>query len=475
MIQSIFLKYPSKKLVFLIHGYTGGPTDFNGLPKYLSESFKADVKVFLMRGHGTRVEDLDDLSYEDFIEQADEELKQNFKIYDEIIIGGVSFGGQLSLILASKYPVKGVFTVCIPYKLKFPFNTPFLSILGLFKKLWLKKIPVDEMKLRQEAFYYKYMHKNGLIVAKKANRDLDQSLSNIKCPILTIHSRNDSLGNWKAVYKIDKKVTSPHLYKIYDAKNHNLFFCEKHHDIYIEIGDFINSLQNSPVSSIVEKPKVAAVVPAYNESANIERVLKVLIQTQMLDEIIVIDDGSTDNTVEIVSKFNQVKLFINSENRGKAYSMNLGVEKTTADIIFFCDADLHGLTPEIIENIINPVAKNKFAMFIGIRNNVMQKMVTLFAINSGERAIRREVWGYMAECFKYRYRVEAGLNFTVQKYFGGYGSKKFDYYQTLKEKKYGFWRGSFLRWWMNIDVGYAYLIAIVSGLRKKRQPETYKK
>lgn len=152
---------------------------------------------------------------------------------------------------------------------------------------------------------------------------------------------------------------------------------------------------------------------------------------------------------------------------GKGYSMQKGINSTDADIIFFCDADLKGLTPEIVENIIKPVIKERYKMYIGIRNNVMQKTITLFALNSGERALRREVWDSLPENFKYRYRIEAGLNFIAKTKYGGYGWEKFDYYQTIKEKKYGIVNGTLLRWWMNFDVMYAYIFSIINILNKK--------
>jgi len=213
--------------------------------------------------------------------------------------------------------------------------------------------------------------------------------------------------------------------------------------------------------------KIVAIVPAYNEAATIHRVLTVLRQTPLLDEIIVVDDGSTDDTAKVVQNFASVTLLRNVGNKGKGYSMQKGVAATNAGIIFFCDADLKQLTPEIVQSIIEPVQQGEYAMYIGVRNNMLQKAVTLFALNSGERALRREVWESLPERFKYRYRIEAGLNFIATKKHGGYGWKKFEYYQTLKEKKYGFVQGTFLRWWMNFDVMYAFALSMLTGYRTK--------
>ena len=126
-IQTIDLRSPSKKLFFLIHGYTGSPTDFNELPDYLYKMGGVNVKVMLLTGHGTNIKDLDALGFNDFLSQVEEELKKDLDKYDEVILGGASFGAQLAMHFAAKYPVQGVFNVCLPYKLKFPFNIIALS------------------------------------------------------------------------------------------------------------------------------------------------------------------------------------------------------------------------------------------------------------------------------------------------------------------------------------------------------------
>ena len=203
---------------------------------------------------------------------------------------------------------------------------------------------------------------------------------------------------------------------------------------------------------MINNKSIAAIVPAYNEAERIESVLNTLNNTKTLDEIVVIDDGSKDNTEEIVNKYENIKYLKNEKNQGKAYSMNRGVKSTTSDIIFFCDADLKGLTPEIVEGIISPVANGEKDMFLGIRNNTMQKTVKSVAINTGERALKREIWENLPDFYKHRYRIEAGLNNFVKTVGSGFDYKIFPYYQTLKETKYEISKGMFLRWWMNLDV-----------------------
>jgi len=456
-VTSIQLKQNSKKLFFLIHGYTGSPTDFNELPEYLYRHYDADIDIMLLKGHGTQIQDLDSLTFRDFLSQVELELQKKLLEYDKIIVGGVSFGAQLALILASRYPVQGVFHVCVPYQLRFPFNLSLLSFTRHFKKYWPKSIPKDEKKLREKAFHYKDMHINGLRIVRDANVEINRTLSDIRCPVITIHSSNDPLSNYKAVKKIEPILQVPYHKEIFHDKNHNIFFSESRFDVHKKILDFFK--ENTQMR---QKDTVAAIVPAYNEAARIFSVLSVLTSSKILDEIIVVDDGSTDDIESVVSQFPTVKFLKNQKNMGKAEALEHGINLTNANVLFFCDADLQNLTTEIVMQIIDPVLKHKYDMFIGIRDNIMQKSVPFIALNSGERALRRELWDKLPPIFKHRYRIEAGLNF-IAKYKGkGYGYQKYLYYQTLKEKKYGFFRGTMLRWWMNFDVAYAYLLAWVN-------------
>ena len=202
--------------------------------------------------------------------------------------------------------------------------------------------------------------------------------------------------------------------------------------------------------------KIAAIIPSYNEAERIDNVLKVLVKTKILDEIIVVDDGSKDNTEEVVKKYSKIKYLKSNINKGKSYSMQKGDNSTDAGIIFFCDADLHNLTPEIVESIIEPVLEDKTDMFLGIRNNTLQKTLKKSAINTGERALRREIWDKVPSFYKYRFRIEIGLNVFVKRYGKGYDYKVFPYQQTMKEKKYGFFKGLKARIGMAFDELLAY-------------------
>jgi len=99
---------------------------------------------------------------------------------------------------------------------------------------------------------------------------------------------------------------------------------------------------------------VSVIIPAYNEESTIESCLKSLLnQTIEKDtyELIVVDDGSTDSTPEIIKRY-PVKLF-RQENSGPATARNLGAKNSSGEIILFTDADCIA-DPNWIEEMISP-------------------------------------------------------------------------------------------------------------------------
>ena len=73
--------------------------------------------------------------------------------------------------------------------------------------------------------------------------------------------------------------------------------------------------------------KISIIIPCYNCSSTIQRCLEsILLQEKFDGEIICIDDASSDDTVYKIKQFETVKLFINPENKGPAYSRNKGVQ-----------------------------------------------------------------------------------------------------------------------------------------------------
>jgi glycosyltransferase involved in cell wall biosynthesis len=107
-------------------------------------------------------------------------------------------------------------------------------------------------------------------------------------------------------------------------------------------------ISNERSHDVMAPPRLSIVIPAYNESARIEATLaRVLecVETRHWDaEILVVDDGSTDNTATIIQQWMarhpQLHLVKNPGNRGKGYSVRNGLLQAAGEIVMFTDADL---------------------------------------------------------------------------------------------------------------------------------------
>jgi len=241
--RTIEIKANSKREFFLLHGYTGSPTDFNKLGEYLNKRFNANVKIIRLKGHGENIENLDKLKYRDFLLQAEEELKRDIKLGKEIIIGGVSVGSFLALQLSEKYPVKGILNFAIPYKPKFPLGIISFFEPIIFKKCWKKPIAKDEREMIKNAFFYD-IHISGFRIIKEAKKELKYILNKINVPSFILHIAKDKVFSAKGAIivknKINSKINELIIFKTKKKVMHNPFFSEDHNQIYSLVGNFVS-------------------------------------------------------------------------------------------------------------------------------------------------------------------------------------------------------------------------------------------
>jgi glycosyltransferase involved in cell wall biosynthesis len=98
--------------------------------------------------------------------------------------------------------------------------------------------------------------------------------------------------------------------------------------------------------------KISAVIPAYNSAAFIaEAIESIRQQTHPIDEIIIVDDGSTDNTEAIVHSTAPESIYIHQQNQGPSAARNRGIEAAGGDWIAFLDADDQWTTNKVAQQI----------------------------------------------------------------------------------------------------------------------------
>jgi glycosyltransferase involved in cell wall biosynthesis len=171
--------------------------------------------------------------------------------------------------------------------------------------------------------------------------------------------------------------------------------------------------------------RVAAVIPAFNEAARVGRVLEVLRNTPEIDEIIVVSDGSTDGTFDVACSYPGVKAIQLPRNQGKGGAMREGALRTKADVLLFFDADLVGLNPKHVSDLIAPVCAGEAHMATGIftggrwATDIAQRCSPGI---TGQRAIRRDVFLRIPGLETVGYGIELAITYYVR--HNGYSSQR---------------------------------------------------
>ncbi len=158
---------------------------------------------------------------------------------------------------------------------------------------------------------------------------------------------------------------------------------------------------------------ISVVVPAYNEEKKIGHVLRSLTNSMLINEIIVINDGSSDKTLSIIKNFKKIILINLKKNHGKSFAITKGIEKSKGDIIIFIDADLTGLNDSHIEKFINPLVIGKKDVVIGYPNYISADK--LFLPLSGERSYwKKDLLPHLKEIINKGYGLELFLNYVFR-------------------------------------------------------------
>ncbi|MBU1322617.1 glycosyltransferase family 2 protein, partial [Patescibacteria group bacterium] len=103
-------------------------------------------------------------------------------------------------------------------------------------------------------------------------------------------------------------------------------------------------------------PDISVIIPSYNSGRTIKPCLESLIKQSLKSEIIVVDDGSKDNTKTIVQSFPQIKLLAQT-HQGPAKARNLGAKKATGQILVFVDADME-FDQDFLKDLTQPIIVN---------------------------------------------------------------------------------------------------------------------
>ncbi len=224
--------------------------------------------------------------------------------------------------------------------------------------------------------------------------------------------------------------------------------------------------QDSRILETKPLTKIAAVIPAYNEEHRIAAVLNAVLAAGIVNAVIVVNDGSTDGTAAAASAVPGVEVVTLPRNRGKGGAMRAGAIHADADVLLFFDADLIGLKPRHVQDLLAPVCAGDAAMTMGIfrGGRLWTDMAQFFApAITGQRAIRRDVFLQIPNLESVGYGIELAINDYVHRQ----GLVRRETH-PMKEEKLGWAKGAASRMQMYRQMLRFHLSARKSAAKPKK-------
>jgi glycosyltransferase involved in cell wall biosynthesis len=116
--------------------------------------------------------------------------------------------------------------------------------------------------------------------------------------------------------------------------------------------------------------KLSVIVPVYNEVHTVEPAVRAVLDVGRADEILIIDDGSTDGTRDLYPRIaaldDRIRVVLHERNQGKGAAVRTGFQQATGDILLIQDADLE-YDPRDYATLLRPIEEGRAAVVYGSR------------------------------------------------------------------------------------------------------------
>lgn len=160
--------------------------------------------------------------------------------------------------------------------------------------------------------------------------------------------------------------------------------------------------------------EISVIVPIFNEQDTVAGVVEFLLSTSLFIEVICVDDGSTDRSIERLQHLgDRITIIDNQANRGKGFSLARGIERARGKLVVFIDADLVNLSNQHIESLLEPILGGEADAVLGyVRRG---SAPNLAAHLTGQRVYyRKDLLPHLEQIEVARFGVEVLLNDLFQ-------------------------------------------------------------
>jgi carboxylesterase len=211
---------PGRKGVLLLHGFGASPWEVKELGDYLAEK-GITVYAPLLEGHGTKGEDMKSVRWEDWYASAEYGYDALSKMADEVYVAGLSMGGDLSIILASKHDFDGLITI----------NAPITLIDKRARLVWAFKYVRSEYKRDvaedEKAYYYETIPADAVFELMVLIRETQRALPKVTEKMMIIQALDDETADPSSADYIENNAASEDKKVYWYQKGHHVIIKEE--------------------------------------------------------------------------------------------------------------------------------------------------------------------------------------------------------------------------------------------------------
>lgn len=165
--------------------------------------------------------------------------------------------------------------------------------------------------------------------------------------------------------------------------------------------------------------KTSIIICSYNEQKTVAAVVTACCKFMPEAEVIVVDDGSQDNSQNTLTELQKQYAFVYKrleQNKGKSWAMACGVEVASGEIILFFDADVSNVQKEHLQNLVTPLINNEADIVLGQPSEtVIDYRINPFRLITGQRALlKKDVLPILPDIRDIRFGVETFINLYYQ-------------------------------------------------------------
>ena len=119
------------------------------------------------------------------------------------------------------------------------------------------------------------------------------------------------------------------------------------------------------------KPSLSVIIPCYNEVNTVQQVVQNVLSVDIVDEIIIVDDGSTDGSIDVLkkiedAKYDNVRVYYHDHNQGKGAALVTGFKYATCEVFVIQDADFE-YDPDEFVDLLQPIQEGVATVVYGSR------------------------------------------------------------------------------------------------------------